>query len=266
MPTKRKRGVPKNRTNYDMQRYYKSLDLAALWADFYVSISPSGLPKYKSSKQFARAVGENDQQVEFLIWLFGPDGDAEANALFPYAKPLDFDSKRSTKGWFTEDNLRAYSKEVRGQLNALEALRTAGNGITINSLARMEKLARQLDQDFGGTFFVDGLSFKENLARGRVYLMMHEKLLRMIGEAQDIYAKSHGINFQDMSGFERLVAAQALALSASATVKTSRSENVLAALVQLVMEKGAKHGLAIPGDVAKMVIDAPPQKKKPVTM
>ena len=101
MPTKRKRGVPKNRTNYDMQRYYKSLDLAALWADFYVSISPSGLPKYKSSKQFARAVGENDQQVEFLIWLFGPDGDAEANALFPYAKPLDFDSKRSTKGWFT---------------------------------------------------------------------------------------------------------------------------------------------------------------------
>jgi hypothetical protein len=252
----------KDRTAYDMQRYYRSLDLAELWTDFYVSIAPSGRPKYASAKHFARLTATNPQQREFLTWLFGP-GNPEQNKEFSFAQPLDFEKKRADDGWFNEANLKAHSKDIRQQINALEALRTAGNGITINSLARMEGLARKLDEDFGGRFFVEGLTSKENFARARLYLAMHDKLLKMIGFAQDIYAKSHGINFQDMSGFERLLAAQALALAGQQQTKSTRAEKMLDNLVQMVLEKGVKHKLPLPEDVDKVItMDAAVPRKK----
>ena len=66
--------------------------------------------------------------------------------------------------------------------------------------------------------------------------------------------------------FERLVAAQALVLSTSRSAKVTRGERVLDQLIQLVLEKGAKHGLELPADVAKVVTISDPPKKKTVTM
>lgn len=255
--------VPKNRTLDDMQRFYRTLDLAELWQDFFVSIDSSGRPKYKSARHFARHLAENDKQREFLTWLFGPakDSDPQMDLLYPFAKPLDFDYKRETGGWYTEENLRTHSKAIREELNALEALRAAGNGITLNSLSRMENMARQLDKDFGGRFMVDGLSMKENMVRARFYVMLQERLLKMIGYAQDIYAKSHGINFQDMSGFERLLAANAITTAAVNTASNSRVSKVLNTIVEMALEKAVTHGLPLPKDVTdKVVIEAKKSK------
>jgi hypothetical protein len=264
---KRKRAEPKNRAVDDMQRFYRSLDLAALWTDFYVSIAPSGRPKYASARQFGRSIGENEKQKEFLAWIFGPALEANVASPYPFARPLEFDKKRDTGGWFSEDNLKEYSKDIRQQINALDALRSVGNGITVHSLARMEHLAQRLDEDFGGRFFVDGLSSKENLARAHAYLLMHEKLLHMIGEAQDIYAKSHGINFQDMSGFERLIAAQAMMLAAGSEAKTTRAGRVMDKIVEMVLEKSTKHGLQLPAEVEKVVVlEAGKERKKSIMM
>lgn len=260
--------VPKDRAQGDMQRFYRSLDLAALWTTFYVSIGPSGRPQFTSAKQYARHVATNDKQYEFLAWLFGPGGDSELDKLYDFAGPaLNFEDKRKTGGWFTEENLKEHSRDIRNKINALEALRSAGNGITIHSLARMERLAKQLDEDFGGRFLVEGLSLKDNMLRARTYLMMHDKLLNLIGYAQDIYAKSHGINFQDMSGFERLIAAQSLVLASGGDRKHERVSNVLSKIVDMALEKSAKHGLPLPADVeSTVVIDAGKAKKKEVTM
>lgn len=253
--TKRKPAAPKNRALEDMQRFYRSLDLAALWEDFYVSIDAGGRPKYKSVRQFAKAHSTNEKQFDFLIWLFGPkDSDSALKAVYPYADPLEFEKRRESGGWFTEENLQEHSKLIRQEINALDALRSAGNGITIHSLARMENLARRLDEDFNGRFFVDGLSMKENVQRARLYVMLQEKLLHMIGYAQDIYAKSHGINFQDMSGFERLLAAQAMAMAASTEVRESRVTKVMGRIVEMALEKGTKHNIPLPAEVEKVVV------------
>jgi hypothetical protein len=252
----KKTAQPKNRALGDMQRFYQSLDFAALWNDFYVTIDTGGRPKYKSAQQFAKSLAQNEGQLEFLIWLLGPKqgADPRLSAMFPFASPLDFDVKRETGGWFTADNLKAHSKVIREQINALEALKSAGNGITIHSLARMENLAERLDLDFGGRFFVDGLSLKDNIERARLYVSLHERLLHMIGFAQDIYAKSHGINFADMSGFERLLQAQALAMASSSNVRESRADKVMGKLIEMALDKSAKHGIQLPAEVEKVVV------------
>jgi hypothetical protein len=262
-----KTATPKNRALADMQRYYRSLDLSAMWNDFYVSIDPSGRPKYKSSRQFAKSIAANEAQLEFLTWLLGPkDSDLRLKAIYPFASPLDFDGKRETGGWFTPQNLKEHSKAIREQINALEALRSAGNGITIHSLARMENLAERLDQDFSGRFFVDGLSLKENAQRAQLYVALHDKLLHMIGYAQDIYAKSHGINFQDMSGFERLLQAQALAMAATSSARESKADRVMGKIVEMALEKSAKRGIPLPAEVEKVIVMQSDRKEKKVMM
>jgi len=257
MSARHKKGdPPKDRTLDDMQRFYRSLDLAELWQEFYVSIGPSGRPKYRSSRQFARNLGKNEKQIEFLTWLFGEKGaDPAADKEYRFAEPLEFDRKRDTGGWYTHDSLKAHVKDITKEINALEALRAAGNGVTVYSLERWETLARQLDEDFGGRFFVDGLSMRDNIIRARAYIGLHKKILDGISEAQDIYAKSHGINFQDMSGFERLLAAQAMTLAASNQNASNNSavEKLLRGLVAMTVEKGVKHGFELPADVNKVV-------------
>jgi hypothetical protein len=259
------KAVPKmkDRTIDDMQRYYRSLDLASLWQDFYAKINKGGRPLYTSARMLARAVGENDKQREFLGYLLGPkSGDVDLAKQFTFVEPLDFDQKRDKGGWFTEDSLKAHAKVIRDQINALDALRSAGNGITLHSFVRMEKLAQQLDEDFSGKFFVDGATLKENEQRAQLYIALHDRLLHMIGYAQDIYAKSHGINFADMSGFEKLLAAQALMIGAGQAAKESRTEKVLTSIVEMVLEKGARHGLDLPASVTGKVITMTQDVKK----
>jgi len=253
---------PKNRTLDDMQRFYRTLDLAGLWEEFYASIGSSGRPLYNTVRQFAKAKAVNEKQLEFLLWLFGPEGaDPQADLLYPFAKPLDFEKKRASGGWFTDEALKAHSREIAREISALDALRMAGNGITINSLVRMENLARRLDEDFGGRFFVEGLSMKQNLERASEYVSLHARLLNMIAQAQDIYAKSHGINFADMSGFERLLAAQAMTLAASSNARESRAFQAIHDITEMTLEKAAKHGFELPSEITNKIVTI--EGKKP---
>ena len=204
-----------------------------------------------NAKHYAKLKACNEKQADFLVWLFGEKGaDPQGDLTYPFAKPLEFDKKRDTGGWYTEEALRVHSKEIVREINALDALRAAGNGITINSLTRMETLARRLDEDFRGRFFMDGLDFKQNVLRAQVYLNLHDKLLHMIGYAQDIYAKSHGINFNDMSAWQQLAASAA---NAEKAITESRASKVFAMLAEMALEKAAIHGSPLPPEVNKVV-------------
>lgn len=246
-----------------MRRFYRSLDLSALFETFADSMTSTGHYRYPTAYQLAISKGVNQEQKDFLIYLLGPDpGDPDLALRFAGIQPLDFDKKRKTGKWFTSENVRAHSEAIRREINALDALREAGNRITVNSLVRMENLARQLDADFGGRFFVDGLSHEENMRRAKTYIDLHTRLLHLIGEAQDIYAKSHGINFADMSGFERLLAAQALTLAAQHGGHESKAGQVLDKIVQMTLEKHAEHKIPLPATIENVVVmDGKPIKK-----
>ena len=263
---------PKNRALQDMKRFYGSLDLKEMWEEFTGAVASSGKLRYRSARQFANAKGENETQKDFLAWLLGPakPRDPVRASIYTFAEPYDFDAKRKFGGWFNEENLRAHSKAIRQEMVALDALRAAGNGITINSLARMEQLAAQLDTDFGGVFFVDGLSLDDNVKRASAYIRLHEKILGMIAQAQDLYAKSHGINFADMSGFERLLTAQALALATGDVKRETRAAQVLGRIVEMTLEKSTKYQTELPASVEKVIVDTKqelvPAKRDPKMM
>lgn len=250
----RKPVVPRDLGLNDMRRFHRGLDLAVLWEEFQNTVDASGRLRFKTSRQLALKIGVNDKQKEFLTWLLGP-GDAQGNLLYPFAKPVDFDGKRAQGGWFSEDKLRAQSKAICREINALEAMRAAGNGIIVNSLARMESLSRRLDEEFGGSFFADGLSAKENRERALLYVQLHERLLLMLGRAQDLYAKSHGINFADMSGFERLIAAQAMIAASSSGMRESRVGKVLKQIVEAALDKSVKYAIPLPADVEQCIVE-----------
>jgi hypothetical protein len=246
-----------------MRSFYRSLDIQLLWQDFCGKIDKGGRPLYKSARSLARAVGTNDKQVEFLAYLFGPELPAEEiDARFAFVTPLDFVKKRNDGAWFTEDALKAHSKAIRESVNALESLRSAGNGVTLHALVRAEKLMEQIDRDFSGHFLAEGVTFQENAARARLYMELHERAVHMLGYAQDLYAKAHGINFADSSGFEKLLMAQALVANATTAAKESRTEKVLNDIVQMVLEKGARHNLDLPASVTSKVITMTSDVKK----
>jgi hypothetical protein len=123
----------------------------------------------------------------------------------------------------------------------------------------MENLAQQLDAAMGGTLFVEGLDLKANMSRAEAYVSLHERLLNMIGTAQAMYAKSHGINFDDMNGFAALVAGTAMAAAQleGGDKKEKPEELAISALVKMTMAKASRFkNLPLPEDAEASIIEA----------
>jgi hypothetical protein len=242
----RRKPLKKDANNDDTRAFHGSLDFAELWDDFYLSVKPNGYPKYGSIRNFVGRQLWSDPHKDFMYWLLGPaePRDAAMETKYPWALPQDWEEKRRTGGWYSEDSLKEFGKNIRGKIDALESLRAAGNGVTVNSLLRIERLMQQLDKDFQGRFFVDGLDLKENAARATLYIKLQERLLVMLDKAQDIYAKSHGINFHDMSGFEQLLAAQLL--TKHAETSQSKGRQVMEQFIDMTLEKSMKYNTPLP--------------------
>lgn len=242
----RRAKLKKDENNDDTRAFYGSLDFAVLWDDFYLSVKANGYPKYGSIRNFVGRQLWNDPHKDFMYWLLGPaePRDIAYETKYPWALPQDWEEKRRTGGWYTEESLRAFGKGIRDKIDALESLRAAGNGVTVNSLLRIERLMQQLDRDFQGRFFVDELDLKGNADRATLYIRLQERLLNMLDKAQDIYAKSHGINFHDMSGFEQLLAANLLTKHADAN--QSKGRQVMEQFIDMTLEKSMKYNTPLP--------------------
>lgn len=253
-----------NRSDIDMRRFHAALDFAAMWQEFYLEINSNNTPLYRSVRQYIKKqpfweMPLNDLQKDFITWLLGPEDPEDPAMVKEYGdkfKPQDWDKKRSDGGWYSNKALRAFSESVRQKINALEALQECGNGITINALSRISRMMEQLDKEMNGQFFAPALSLKDNMERAKFYIDQQEQLLRMLERAQDIYAKSHGINFHDMSGFEQFMAAQAMLRNTGSggVVAQSNSEKVLGKIIEMTLEKGANHGIPIPDEMKKTAV------------
>jgi len=240
-----------------MRRYYNTLDLAGMWEEYYSAIDQDGRLKWSSLWHFICSKTENAAQRYFLQWLLGPPNPVNEEMQSKYgsfAQPQDWKHKRDTGGWFSEENLRAHSASIRQKIDALEALQAAGNGIIINSLARIERLAQQLDKEFGGQFFVAGAAVTANRDRAMLYVRLHSQLLSMLERAQDLYAKSHGINFHDMTGFESLLAAQLLIKKQQGGMDESRSQKIIGQIVDMTLEKGVKYQVPLPDAMKSKIL------------
>jgi hypothetical protein len=199
----------------DMRWFHRITDWEALWNDFYLSIDRAGNPKHATLAAFIQTVAKSPTQRVFLTWYLGPkprmvETDPQLLKFGQITEPVDWMRKRDTGGWFCEETVTKFTAEITRKVNALEAMREAGNHFTVRSMARFESLANQLDKDMRGCMMQPGLTLKEQEARAEVYLRLHERLLSLQGTAQELYAKAHGVDFRDLSGLMTLMQAAAL--------------------------------------------------------
>lgn len=241
----------------DMRVFHRTQNWAAWWEEFYTQLDTHGGFLYKSVAQFARKKAEsNKEAIRFMRWYLGP-ASADPDGVSPYpwcvGGSQDWYEKRRTGGWFSDQSLRKFGVEVRRRMHALEALREAGNGITLHSLVRAEQLAQELDRSFNGRMFLDELSFEDNELRANSYISLHERILNMKARAQDLYARSHGLNFEDLSGFTALMSAAAL--NGSGAEAGSKENTVFASIVKMALEKNAKYNLDLPPGAVEVITD-----------
>jgi hypothetical protein len=237
-----------------MGMFYRVTDWAELWEDWYLSLSPDGSYKYKSIKFFALAHGKSKQQRIFLRWYLGPNLDGDQPTPYPAIPSVhsqDWAKRRRDGGWFTEDNLKKFGSEIRRRVNALEALREAG-GITLQSLIRAEQMALQIDKAFNGQMFIGGAAFEVNLHRAKSYIALQAQVQELKEKAQDMFAKSHGLNFNDMAGLTALMTAGAMNTQRDSQ---SQGERALSAVVRMALEKAKKYDLELPPGSVEAIVD-----------
>lgn len=246
-----------------MLAFHRSQDWLVLWEEFYLTIDASGRHRYRSVAQFAREKGENPLQKEFLKWYLGPPpGDPELAEKYKFVTPLDWEKKRETGGWYTDENIRAGVREVKNKMDALSALKEVG-GYPLRFIQRIEKLAQNLDKKFMGGAFVPGRTEAENIARTEGYFRLLDRLLGMESQAFHLYAKSLGIDFTNLDGFASLVAATAQTQQITSESQ-SKFAKAMEQIVTMAAIKAGKYGTQLPEEVTAKMIEASatPDSKK----
>lgn len=260
----------RDKMKVQMRFYFRHTDWANMWEEWYLGVDSSGTPKYPTLNSFINAKAESKEQAEFLWYYLGPkDKESEAIAhKYTFApEPVDWVAKRKSGGWFTDKNIRAISVDVTRRMNALEKLQEAGDKVTLISLVRAGQLAQKIDEDFKGVLFLPGLSFGANEARARLYIELHEKVLNLQAKAQDLFAKSHGINFDDMAGLEHLYVATAMAAQQRAIeggVIETKDQKVLKAFAEMTLLKHQRYQLPLPADAEEKIVEALTDDDEPI--
>jgi hypothetical protein len=261
---------PKLSPTKGVASFYRFSDWRALWEEFYLSLDEHGGYKYKTVKAFARAKAINNEQRLFLEWWLGPSRDSSLDVKDdPLRKkyfvtgsgPQDWAERRETKGWYTTKNLKSATESITKRVNAIEKLSAAGDYTHINAVCRIEHLMSEVDKAFKGQVFVDGLPFEINQKRANTYFALQDRLLNMMKKAQEIYARSHGINFDDMQGFSHIIAASLSISASSQGNQKSGVETMLESLMKMTLAKSQKHQLALPEDMTKKIIDVQVEKE-----
>ena len=236
----------------NMAAYHRATDWAELWEDWYLSLNPNGRPKYATIQRFARAKAKNEKQLAFLLYYLGQDDPGHGPlAEFKFVSPQNWQKKRDEGGWAGEENIKELHRAVSTRLNGLDALRQVGNNVTLHSVARAEQLAAIIDREFSYGRLPEELDYKERVARLKDYLGLHAKLAEYQEQIVLLYAKCHGINFDDMNGLAALITASAI--TSGETKSASRVEQALSQLTQMTLIKGAKFKTPLPPGSDKII-------------
>jgi hypothetical protein len=243
----------------DVASFYRSIDWSVWWEEFYLSIDSKNRYVYPSLCRFVQTKSKSREQRKFLMWYLGPVTDEKPPYTFPGGprEPVDWEGKRQSGGWFSDRNMKALSQELSRRMNALDALRDTGNRYAAHFLRRADQLAAQADEYFRGVLFLPGLNFQEATARAGVYLRFQESLLRYYRDAQEVYARSHGINFEDMSGLVKLMEAATVGAAQQAAIegKETPQQAAISKLVEMTMAKAGRYSLPLPAEAEQAIID-----------
>jgi hypothetical protein len=251
----------KNIALTDVRAFHRNVDWAEWWEEFYLAMTPEGTPKYKTHRAFARAKAANDLQRKFIVYLTGPEKfEDEIPPSWKHWTPMDWEHRRDTGGWYSDQSIAKLTSKIEAHNTALEALREVGYKFTMRSLIRFEKLAEQLDKEFRGRFFVDGLALSENMARAEKYMRLHAEILRLQERAQDLFARAHGINYS-IDGFQTLLMGMKLTAQDNDPTQ-NRVGKVVNKIIEMTLSKSTTHDVPLPEAMEKAIVSIDSKKSK----
>jgi hypothetical protein len=251
--------------------FYKSLDWISLWEDFYLTLDENALYKWKTVFQFARHHGKTMEQRRFLMYFLGPDNyDQDLYDKYFFCKPQDWQRKRETGGWYNDESIKQAAKIVRSQNDAFGVIQEAGREVTLPVLIKVSRLSEEIDKAFEHRPFLDP-SKPENIARAKQYFDLQDRAFDLYERYTDLFAKQHGINFQDFESFQQVTPTQLKVREQSDNKDESyrqmlgRKIQEIAGQVQSDYVEKAVYDLPIPETeqkaIAAVEVDLPRKKK-----
>lgn len=255
-----------------LRLFYHNVEWHLLWEEWAQAVDIQGWRKYRSLDSLCKANSQTREQYQFLRWYLGPiipdeDDYLQKRYWWCPAGPQDWQAKRENGSWYTRDSLSKFALEVTRRVNALEAVREAGNQFTLSSLVRAEKLAQSIDNYFNGVIASQSLGLKDNMSRANAYLDLQIRVQEFKAMAFNLYAKSHGIDFSDMHSFMEIMSSASLATGSNPNTLSGRTELAVHEIVRMSMAKAGAYKIPLPKEMSDIVIDTssddamPPKKK-----
>lgn len=248
----------------NMRIFYQRVDWHEWWESFFLDQDDKGRFKYSSTRAFAHDRAISPQQRRFIKLLIGPNNvetSLKMATKYPWfgQEPQDWAQKRNAGGWYTKQNMARTLKEIDHRMGVYDKLCTAGDKYYLPEIVRLDMMAESLDKAFHGELFAPNQSFEVNAKRANEYVELKRKLMGLKSTALDLFAKSQGINFADMSGLVNLMTAAAMSAANKAQIEgrvPTKEEAALKAIVSMTMAKAAKYDLPLPHDADTVIIEA----------
>lgn len=249
--------APKNVLLSDMHKFWLSVNWLEWWEEFYLTITPEGSHKYRNIWQFVADKAKNQTQREFLWWYLGAEDSTDPrNDKYPFTKPDDWEYKRKTRGWCSDRAIEPMVKNIRSKIGALEATKAAGDSYTLKAWARLERYEQRIYEEYIEPLFTADITETVRRARHKFFLSILEDVDRLRRAFVDSYAKSNGINYQDMQGFTHILAASAMmSQTMGMSEGANRVHTTLTQLNEMILLKAKKFNQPLPQDMEDKIVE-----------
>lgn len=270
--------LKKNKTKANVSKsvdkdvaYIDSLDLNSMWEDFANSFNENGTPSYKTVWSYISKFTKVAKHRDILYWLLGPKVEIKEGykPKFKFDQ-YDWEQKRKNGFWYSSQNIESLKNDIHHKASAYESVRQAGK-VNVDTIARLNNLLTQLEDEFGGRLFLPKLSQKENGFRAQLYMQLLDKITDLSHKAQLMYAKTQGLDLERLDEFFQLFGNQMgkTAASLMGTQLTAVEDGVnhgqkrmFDQVVNMVMTKATEFDMPLPSDLASAIKDSVEPKKK----
>lgn len=228
--------------------YLATLDLITWWESFNGDCLENGNVRYKTIWSFIIAKTKIQWQRAFLYWILGPIGTSDKYKKFDQ---FDWETKRKNGKWYASPESDRLSKELKSKANALEAMKTVGH-VNVSFINRIEALLKELDDEYSGRLFLPSLTAKENTMRAATYFKLLEQAQGMMGQAQIMFGRTHGIDLERLDQFFSMLsqgmgqAASTMGFAGSNTVDANPASHTMKRILDMVVTKAAERELDLP--------------------
>lgn len=244
-----------------IEDFVNSLQLNEMWEEYAHGFNSNGTPKYKTVWSYISKFTKVPRERDILYWMLGPKVILEDEQIPKYKlEQYDWEARRQQGFWYSSKNIETLKSDISRKASAYESVKQAGK-VNVDTIAMLNGLLRQLDEEFGGRLFLPDLSMKENTLRAQLYMMLVEKITTISNQAQLMYARTQGLDLERLDQFFSMFGTSmgrtASMLMGQTLEADSSGINPLtkqyAKVVEMVTAKASEYDLPIPDDIAAAI-------------